>query len=189
MCGICNHMLGTRYGSRKERGNVQRRGIGQWGRGTVCRHFQQAVEAGYQAASQPVSQTLNGAFIELINCDSSFNLCVCCGCVCAVCAVLYGVVLFALPAPMPMRARAMCCGVRCWKPFARILKLKLPDLLLMMYDFRERRSLKIKTTFTAHGARCSLCMYLCVCMSIYVYILWVLVTRVFGQNKEPVAHY
>lgn len=173
MCGICNHMLGTRYGSRKERGNVQRRGIGEWGRGTVCRHFQQAVEAGYQAASQPVSQTLNGAFIELINCDSSFNLCVCCDCVC-VCTVLCCVVLFALPAPMsmsmPMRARAMCCGVRSWKPFARILKLKLPDLLLMMYDFRERRSLKIKTTFTAHGARCSLCMYLYVCMYIYICI-------------------
>lgn len=126
-----------------------------------------------QDTRQPVSQTLNGAFIELINCDSSFNLCVCCGCVC-VCSVLCCVVLFALPAPamsmsMPMRARAMCCGVRSWKPFARILKLKLPDLLLMMYDFRERRSLKIKTTFTAHGARCSLCMYLYVCIYMYIY--------------------
>lgn len=145
-----------------------------------------------QPVSQPARHSMAHSSNSLIVIPLSIYVCVVAVCACVL-YVLCCVVLFALPAPMsmsmPMRARAMCCGVRSWKPFARILKLKLPDLLLMMYDFRERRSLKIKTTFTAHGARCSLCMYLYVCMSIYVYILWVLVMRVFGQNKEPVAHY
>lgn len=122
-----------------------------------------------QDTRQAVSQTLNGVFIELINCDSSFNLCVC---VCCGCASYF--VLFALPATLPARAMG--------QPFARILKLKLPDLLLMMYDFREWCSLKIKTTFTTHGARYA-CLYVsaaCMC---------VLVSHVFGRNKGPVAHY
>lgn len=171
MCGICNHMLGTRYGSRmgkaKAGSRVMSNGKGERGRlGIVCRLFQQAaMEAGYQAARQAVSQTLNGVFIELINCDSSFNLCVC---VCCGCASYF--VLFALPATLPARAMR--------QPFARILKLKLPDLLLMMYDFREWCSLKIKTTFTTHGAR-----YAC------LYASAVLVSHVFGRNKRPVAHY
>lgn len=146
-----------------------------------------------QDTRQPVSQSARHSMAHssnsLIVIPLSIYVCVVAVCACVLCCVVLCCSRCLRRCRCEHVRCAAKCGVRYWKPLARILKLKLPDLLLMMYDFLERRSLKIKTTFTTHGTRCSLCMYLYVCMSINVCTLTVLVSRVFGQNKGPVAHY
>lgn len=66
-----------------------------------------------QDTRQPVSQSARHSMAHssnsLIVIPLSIYVCVVAVCACVLCCV----VLFALPAPMPMRARAMCCKMRC----------------------------------------------------------------------------